>query len=45
MASRSIICFGGSFDVQRRAEEVPVDEYLTLAGAVAPAQVAPGEPG
>jgi hypothetical protein len=22
--------FGGAFDVQRRAEEVPVDEYLAL---------------
>jgi len=26
--------FGGSFDVQRRAEEVPVDEYLRLAKAL-----------
>ena len=26
---------GGSFDVQRRAEEVPVDEYVALAQAVA----------
>jgi 16S rRNA (adenine1518-N6/adenine1519-N6)-dimethyltransferase len=25
--------FGGSFDLQRRAEEVPVSEYLALAGA------------
>ncbi|MET0540260.1 MAG: rRNA adenine dimethyltransferase family protein, partial [Variovorax sp.] len=34
--------FGGSFDVQRRAEEVPVAEYVALAQAVAPA---PGDPG
>ena len=27
--------FGGNFDVQRRAEEVPVDEYIALAQAVA----------
>ena len=27
--------FSGAFDVQRRAEEVPVAEYLALAGAVA----------
>jgi 16S rRNA (adenine1518-N6/adenine1519-N6)-dimethyltransferase len=26
--------FGGEFDLQRRAEEVPVDEYLTLAASV-----------
>ena len=26
--------FGGNFDVQRRAEEVPVDEFLALAAAV-----------
>jgi 16S rRNA (adenine1518-N6/adenine1519-N6)-dimethyltransferase len=26
--------FGGSFDLQRRAEEVPVDEYLALAQAL-----------
>jgi 16S rRNA (adenine1518-N6/adenine1519-N6)-dimethyltransferase len=26
--------FGGAFDVQRRAEEVPVDEYLALALAL-----------
>jgi 16S rRNA (adenine1518-N6/adenine1519-N6)-dimethyltransferase len=26
--------FAGSFDVQRRAEEVPVDEYLALAAAL-----------
>ena len=31
--------FAGEFDVQRRAEEVPVDEYLRLALAVASAQV------
>lgn len=30
--------FSGEFDVQRRAEEVPVDEYLRLALAVASAQ-------
>jgi 16S rRNA (adenine1518-N6/adenine1519-N6)-dimethyltransferase len=28
--------FEGVFDVQRRAEEVPVDEYVALAQAVAP---------
>jgi 16S rRNA (adenine1518-N6/adenine1519-N6)-dimethyltransferase len=28
--------FAGEFDVQRRAEEVPVDEYLRLAQAVSP---------
>ncbi len=27
--------FAGAFDVQRRAEEVPVAEYLALATAVA----------
>jgi 16S rRNA (adenine1518-N6/adenine1519-N6)-dimethyltransferase len=27
--------FGGSFDAQRRAEEVPVAEYVTLAQAIA----------
>jgi 16S rRNA (adenine1518-N6/adenine1519-N6)-dimethyltransferase len=26
--------FAGSFDVQRRAEEVPVDDYLALAQAL-----------
>jgi 16S rRNA (adenine1518-N6/adenine1519-N6)-dimethyltransferase len=26
--------FGGTFDVQRRAEEVPVAEYVALAQAV-----------
>lgn len=26
--------FSGEFDVQRRAEEVPVNEYLALAGAI-----------
>jgi 16S rRNA (adenine1518-N6/adenine1519-N6)-dimethyltransferase len=26
--------FGGSFDLQRRAEEVPVAEYVALAQAV-----------
>lgn len=30
--------FAGEFDVQRRAEEVPVDEYLRLALAVASAK-------
>ena len=30
--------FGGAFDVQRRAEEVPVAEYLALARQVADAQ-------
>ncbi len=29
--------FGGSFDTQRRAEEVPVAEYLALARALPPA--------
>jgi 16S rRNA (adenine1518-N6/adenine1519-N6)-dimethyltransferase len=28
--------FGGAFDVQRRAEEVPVSEYVALAQAVPP---------
>ena len=28
--------FSGNFDVQRRAEEVPVDEYIALALALAP---------
>jgi 16S rRNA (adenine1518-N6/adenine1519-N6)-dimethyltransferase len=27
--------FTGAFEIQRRAEEVPVAEYLELAGAVA----------
>jgi 16S rRNA (adenine1518-N6/adenine1519-N6)-dimethyltransferase len=27
--------FGGAFDLQRRAEEVPVAEYVTLAQALA----------
>ncbi|HSI55612.1 MAG TPA: 16S rRNA (adenine(1518)-N(6)/adenine(1519)-N(6))-dimethyltransferase RsmA [Ramlibacter sp.] len=26
--------FGGEFDVQRRAEEVPVEEYVAIAGAL-----------
>ena len=30
--------FAGAFDVQRRAEEVPVDEYLALPAAVAAAR-------
>jgi 16S rRNA (adenine1518-N6/adenine1519-N6)-dimethyltransferase len=29
--------FGGSFDLQRRAEEVPVAEYVALSQALAPA--------
>jgi 16S rRNA (adenine1518-N6/adenine1519-N6)-dimethyltransferase len=29
--------FGGTFDVQRRAQEVPVDEYLALVKQLAPA--------
>jgi 16S rRNA (adenine1518-N6/adenine1519-N6)-dimethyltransferase len=33
--------FGGAFDLQRRAEEVPVAEYLALAQAVAAAAPAP----
>ena len=28
--------FSGDFDVQRRAEEVPVDEYVALAQTLAP---------
>jgi 16S rRNA (adenine1518-N6/adenine1519-N6)-dimethyltransferase len=28
--------FAGTFDVQRRAEEVPVAEYLALAAQLAP---------
>ena len=37
--------FGGSFDVQRRAEEVPVAEYVALAQAVSatPASPAPSK--
>jgi len=34
--------FGGSFDVQRRAEQVSVDEYIALATEVAKAQSAAG---
>ena len=30
--------FGGAFDLQRRAEEVPVSEYLALVQALTPAQ-------
>ena len=30
--------FGGSFDLQRRAEEVPVEEYLALCAATGPAR-------
>jgi 16S rRNA (adenine1518-N6/adenine1519-N6)-dimethyltransferase len=29
-------CFAGEFNVQRRAEEVPVSEYLALAARVSP---------
>ena len=29
--------FGGDFDLQRRAEEVPVAEYVALAAALAAA--------
>lgn len=36
--------FAGSFDVQRRAEEVPVAEYLALAQQVAVSPVVPGGP-
>jgi 16S rRNA (adenine1518-N6/adenine1519-N6)-dimethyltransferase len=35
--------FGGTFDLQRRAEEVPVTEYVALAAAMPPS--APGSPG
>ena len=34
--------FAGRFDVQRRAEEVPVGEYVALAAAVQPFQAAAG---
>lgn len=37
--------FAGSFDVQRRAEEVPVAEYLALAQQVAVSPTAPSEAG
>ena len=33
--------FDGAFDVQRRAEEVPVHDYVALAQALAPAAAAP----
>jgi 16S rRNA (adenine1518-N6/adenine1519-N6)-dimethyltransferase len=33
--------YSGAFDLQRRAEEVPVDEFIALLGALGPA---PGEP-
>ena len=36
--------FGGHFDVQRRAEEVPVAEYVALAQAVGPAPPASAAP-
>ncbi|HEY8710171.1 MAG TPA: 16S rRNA (adenine(1518)-N(6)/adenine(1519)-N(6))-dimethyltransferase, partial [Burkholderiaceae bacterium] len=32
--------FAGAFDVQRRAEEVPVSEYLALAAALGAAGTA-----
>ena len=34
--------FEGTFDIQRRAEEVPVAEYVALAQAVAPGRDDPG---
>jgi 16S rRNA (adenine1518-N6/adenine1519-N6)-dimethyltransferase len=37
--------FGGAFDVQRRAEEVPVAEYVALAQAVGATAAAPGAAG
>jgi 16S rRNA (adenine1518-N6/adenine1519-N6)-dimethyltransferase len=37
--------FGGAFDVQRRAEEVPVAEYVALAQAVGAAVAAAGAAG
>ena len=36
--------FGGQFDVQRRAEEVPVAEYVALAQAVSAGRAAPAGP-
>jgi 16S rRNA (adenine1518-N6/adenine1519-N6)-dimethyltransferase len=33
--------YAGSFDVQRRAEEVPVAEYVALLGALEPARREP----
>ncbi len=36
--------FGGQFDVQRRAEEVPVAEYVALAQAVSTGRAAPAGP-
>jgi len=36
--------FAGTFDLQRRAEEVPVHEYVALAGAVASTKDATREP-
>ena len=36
--------FGGQFDVQRRAEEVPVAEYVALAQAVSAGRTAPAVP-
>ena len=29
-------CYSGDFDLQRRAEEVPVAEYMALASALGP---------
>jgi len=45
LAGRSgsgIIRFGGRFDVQRRAEEVPVAEFVALAAALPPGNDAAG---
>jgi 16S rRNA (adenine1518-N6/adenine1519-N6)-dimethyltransferase len=36
-SQRRKLKFPGPFDVQRRAEEVPVEEYLSLASAIVPA--------
>jgi 16S rRNA (adenine1518-N6/adenine1519-N6)-dimethyltransferase len=33
--------YAGTFDVQRRAEEVPVDEFVALVGALEPAREGP----
>lgn len=33
--------YGGSFDTQRRAEEVPVADYVSLAQALVPAAPPP----
>ncbi|QIL45370.1 16S rRNA (adenine(1518)-N(6)/adenine(1519)-N(6))-dimethyltransferase RsmA [Acidovorax sp. HDW3] len=37
--------FGGAFDLQRRAEEVPVTEYVALAQALGPAPSTPAPSG